>query len=88
MDNKQQAAKIRQLQKDLDEQDLVNASAGRTIDELRSIIDGYKETIAMQRRVLALQAGVFSRIFNYTQDLNQQMQATVQDSKNFIAKTS
>jgi hypothetical protein len=37
-----------------------------------------KETIILQRRQLALQAGVFTRVFAYMDGLEQQMQATLQ----------
>ncbi len=75
---KQLQTENRQLKKDLDEQDRVNKRAVKTIEELRLIAEGQKETIALQRRVLELQAGIFSRMFNHIQILNDQMQATLQ----------
>jgi hypothetical protein len=74
---KQLQNKNRQLKKDLDEQDRVNEGAVKTIDELRLIVERQKETIALQRRALELQAGIFSRTFNYIQGLEKQMQATL-----------
>jgi chromosome segregation ATPase len=86
--NKQQAAKIKQLQKDLDEQDRVNESAVKTINELRSDISEHrqyigelKENIALLKRQLELQAAIFIRTFNYMQGLEKQMQATLQGAK-------
>jgi hypothetical protein len=92
MDSKQKAAKKqpltikqlqaqnRQLKKDLAEEDRVNNSAVKKIDELRLIVEGQKQTIDLQRRVLELQAGIFSRMFNHIQVLNDQMQTTLQKS--------
>ena len=86
--NKQQAAKIKQLQKDLDEQDRVNESAVKTINELRSDISEHrqyigelKENIALLKQQLELQAAIFIRTFNYMQGLEKQMQATLQGAK-------
>jgi hypothetical protein len=78
---KQLQAKNRQLKKDLDEQDRVNDSAVKKIDELRLIVDRQKETIALQRMALELQAVIFSRTFNYMNSLEQQMQSTLQTVK-------
>jgi hypothetical protein len=78
---KQLQAKNRQLKKDLDEQDRVNNSAVKKIDELRLIVDKQKETIALQRRALELQAVIFTRTFNYMNSLEQQMQSTLQGKK-------
>jgi hypothetical protein len=77
---KQLQAKNRQLKKDLDEQDRVNESAVKTIGELRLIVDKQKETIALQRKALELQAVIFSRTFNYMNSLEQQMQDTLKKS--------
>jgi predicted nuclease with TOPRIM domain len=82
---KQLQAKNRQLKKDLDEQDRVNEGAVKTIGELRSNIGEHqqyikelKENIALLKRQLELQAGIFARTFKYMQELQQQMSMTEQ----------
>jgi signal transduction histidine kinase len=89
MDSKQQSAKIRQLQKDLDEQDRVNDSALATIDKLRANINEQnKFTKVQQSNIdllklhLELQAAIFTRTFEYVQDLQKQMQGNLKMFKN------
>jgi hypothetical protein len=88
MNNRQQATKIRQLQKDLAEQDAVNANAVKLIEELRIKLDeqrqftaAQQENIALLKRLLALQAAVFTGAFGYMQNLQQRMQATIKDTE-------
>ncbi len=88
MNSKQQAAKIRQLEKDLAEQDAVNAKAVKLIEELRIKLDeqsrftaAQQENIALLKRLLALQAAVFTGAFGYMQNLQQRMQATIKDTE-------
>jgi hypothetical protein len=85
MDSKQQAAKIREQQKEIKEIAGKNESLfetaekqKKTIDYYEQVIEAQKETIILQRRQLELQAGVFTRVFAYMQGLEQQMQATLQ----------
>jgi predicted nuclease with TOPRIM domain len=80
---KQLQSENRQLKKDLDEQDRVNESAVKTIEELRGNIGEHKqyigelkENIALLKRQLELQAGIFARTFKYMQELQQQMNKT------------
>jgi predicted RNase H-like nuclease (RuvC/YqgF family) len=75
---KQLQAEIKQLKKDLAEEDRVNSSAVKKIDELRLTTERQKETIALQRMALELQAVIFARTFNYMNSLEQQMQDTLQ----------
>jgi uncharacterized protein (DUF1499 family) len=85
MDSKQQAAKIREQQKEIKEIAGKNERLFDTAEKQKKAIDYYeqvievqKETIILQRRQLALQAGIFTRVFAYMDGLEQQMQATLQ----------
>jgi hypothetical protein len=85
MDSKQQAAKIREQQKEIKEIAGKNERLYDTVEKQKKAIEFYeqmnetqKETIILQRRQLELQRGVFKRVFAYMQGLEQQMQATLQ----------
>lgn len=88
MNSKQQAAKIKQLEKDLAEQGAANTKAVKLIEELRLKINEQKQFISIQqenftllKRQLELQVVIFTRAFGYMQHLEQQMQATIKDTE-------
>jgi hypothetical protein len=88
MDSKQQAAKIRAQEKELSEIADLNGRNVETIEKQQLIITGHeqlirsqRETIGQQRKHIALQAAIFTRLFNSVHQLEQQMQSTVEDVK-------
>ncbi len=86
MDSKKQAAKIRAQEKELNEIADLNGRNVETIERQQLIITGHeqlirsqRETIIQQRKQLALQAAIFTRLFNSVNQLEQQMQSTLAD---------
>lgn len=86
MDSKKQAAKIRAQEKELNEIADLNGRNVEIIEKQQLIITGHeqlirsqRETISLQRKQLALQAAIFTRLFNSVNQLEQQMQSTVAD---------
>jgi hypothetical protein len=73
MNNKEQAEKIQEQHKRLNELAIDNLRKDETIAGLRATIEQYKETVALQRRLLGQQATIFTSAFDYMQDLQQQM---------------
>ncbi len=49
-----------------------------TIKTYEELLAAQRETIELQRKQLALQAGIFARMFNSTAQWQQQMQNTLQ----------
>jgi hypothetical protein len=49
-----------------------------TIKAYEELLATLRETIELQRKQLALQAGIFAKMFDSTAELQQQMQSTLQ----------
>lgn len=86
MDSKKQAARIRAQEKGLNELADLNGMNVKnierqqlTIAEHEQLIRSQRETIGLQKKQLALQAAIFTRLFNFVDQLEEQMQSTTVD---------
>jgi hypothetical protein len=87
MGSKQQAAKIRAQEKELNEIADLNGRNVEPIQKQELIITGHeqlirslREIISLQRKQLALQAAIFTKLFNFVHQLEQQIQSTVKSN--------